>query len=389
MITLTPDEARQRLVSWLALAQPVLPTGRDGVLALLDRLRHIQLDPLDPIGTNADLVALARVDGLARGDVARHLGPDATGASASFEHFAKVRCILPASSFPAYRDHMPTVVWWKHDREKRLPPGALEAALEVVRERGPVAAQDLPDLGAVEAVDWSGWKGTAKAATMALEVLWQRCAVVVSGKDPSGRRLHDVPSRAFPAQHAAPSPGPFLPWATTRRAEAAGLLSTALGPCWSTIRSARDDGTVDALERSGILVRLRVSGSSREYLAPAAFLDEPALEPDDRLRILGPLDPLLWDRKLIAHAFGFDYVWEVYKPAAQRRWGWYVVPLLLRGRLVGRLEARIEDDALRILNRWWEPGESHEPALAEAVERHARACGVPRVRYRRGARRRR
>ena len=57
---------------------------------------------------------------------------------------------------------------------------------------------------------------------------------------------------------------------------------------------------------------------------------------DDRVRILGPLDPLLWDRNLVHHVFDFEYVWEVYKPAHQRRWGWYVCPLLQRDRLIGR-----------------------------------------------------
>jgi uncharacterized protein YcaQ len=65
------------------------------VRALVARLRCIQLDPRDPLGTNADLVALARVDGIAKGDVYRHLLP-----GYAFEHFAKERCLLPASAFP-------------------------------------------------------------------------------------------------------------------------------------------------------------------------------------------------------------------------------------------------------------------------------------------------
>ena len=83
------------MVSHLGLARPVYPSGAEGVRAMLRHLRHVQLDPLDVIGTNADLVALARVEGLARGDVYRHLYP-----GHAFEHWAKERCLLPASAFP-------------------------------------------------------------------------------------------------------------------------------------------------------------------------------------------------------------------------------------------------------------------------------------------------
>jgi hypothetical protein len=99
------------------------------------------------------------------------------------------------------------------------------------------------------------------------------------------------------------------------------------------------------------------------------------------MRILGPLDPLLWDRGLVRLAFGFEYVWEVYKPASQRRWGWYVCPLLHRGQLVGRLEARVEEDVLRVDKLWREKGvKLDDAALDEALARHAKACGATRVR---------
>src|SRR5438128_7982692 len=94
MITISKDEARKRLVSHLGLARN-MRSARD----VLERLRAIQLDPLDVIGTNADLVVMARVSKAARGDVWRELFP-----RHAFEHFFKERCVLPASSFPLYRE---------------------------------------------------------------------------------------------------------------------------------------------------------------------------------------------------------------------------------------------------------------------------------------------
>lgn len=390
-VEISAAEARARLLTWLGLAG-----GQDvdadaaGVRGLLDRLRHIQLDPLDVLGTNADLVAMARSPGLRRGEVYRHLGPDESGRSASFEHFAKVRCILPPSFFPRYRDHLPAASWWTKDREKRLPDGALDAVLAEVAERGPVRAADLGDLGRVRQLDWHGWKSTGKAATMAVELLWRRCAVVVSGKDARGHRLYDVPERALGPWATAPS-GAWSRWAVTQRAAAAGLLPHNVGPWWSTLRPERDGGTVAAMVADGELVRVRVRGLKREFYALPAFLEADvggvaSDRHDDRMRILGPLDPLLWDRTLVEHAFEFSYVWEVYKPAKDRQYGWYVVPLLHGGELVGRLEARIDGDALRVDNVWWEPGKGREAALEVALADHAARCGARRVRWARGAR---
>ena len=87
-------------------------------------------------------------------------------------------------------------------------------------------------------------------------------------------------------------------------------------------------------------------------LREAAELAEPGVA------FLAPLDPLVWDRDLLRSLWDFDYVWEVYVPAAKRRWGYYVLPLLWGDRFVGRIEPRIErkTGTLRILGLWWEDG---------------------------------
>ncbi|MCK6506402.1 winged helix DNA-binding domain-containing protein [Myxococcota bacterium] len=372
MIELSPDEARRRLVAWQGLARAELPPGAEGARRLLHRHRCVQLDPLDRIGTNADLVALARVDGLARGQVYDALLP-----GHAFEHFAKERCLVPAETFPAYRARALQAPWWRlEERLQRLPEGLIAEVLDEVRARGPLAAEDLSDRGRVAAIDWSGWKGTSKAATMALEVLWTRCEVVVcdrgargTGRKGGGKRF-DLPERVLPGPAAAPTPADPTEAFLCDRVAACGLLADAAGPWWSGLREARQQGVAEALVRRGHVVRLRITGARREYLALPAFLDAAPTEPDGRLRILGPLDPLIWDRVLVEQLFGFAYVWEVYKPAAQRRWGWYVVPLLHRGHLVGRLEAHTERGRV-VVDRLWSEGPGLErPALETELGRY-------------------
>ncbi|RJS26161.1 hypothetical protein DRW03_06810 [Corallococcus sp. H22C18031201] len=372
---LTPEEARRYLVGHLGLARPAYPAGARGVRALLQGLRCIQLDPLDVIGTNADLVALARVDGIARGDVYRHLLP-----GHAFEHFAKERCLLPGSAFPYYRERTALAPWRQAERLRRVPEAVLHAVLEEVRARGPASAEDLTDHGRVDPLDWSGWKGTGRATTMALEVLWARCQVVVCGRGSSGK-VYDIPGRALPRVAEAKPAETFERWAVRERVEAAGLLCRVAGPHWSVLSDIRTSALPDELVREGELEEVVLPGSPRRFLAPRGFRQREATAPDERVRILGPLDPLLWDRTLVRLAFGFDYVWEVYKPAEQRQWGWYVCPLLYRGELVGRIEARVREDTLHVEKLWREPNAVlDDAALDEALARHASACGAKRVR---------
>ncbi|MDP9193443.1 MAG: winged helix DNA-binding domain-containing protein [Acidobacteriota bacterium] len=346
---------------------------------MLDRLRCIQLDPLDVLGTNADLVAMARVDGVARGDVWRHLFP-----RYAFEHFAKERCILPARAFPYYRrhGHEAQTPWWQHgERARRVPAELVRAVLEEIRERGPLSARELTDRGAVEPLDWSGWMGTSKATSMALEILWTVCDLVVTGRTESGAKIYDLPERAF--GDVEPPREEFPRWALRERVLAAGLLTRAGGSMWSMLGGIRTSGLVDEMVEQGELVDVIIEGSPRRYLASPSFLATKRVRYDDRVRILGPLDPLLWDRNLVRHVFDFEYVWEVYKPAHLRKWGWYVCPLLHRDTLIGRIDARVEGNTLIVKKLWLEGDGQHDDkrdAILAALERHAELCGAKRVR---------
>jgi uncharacterized protein YcaQ len=118
------------------------------------------------------------------------------------------------------------------------------------------------------------------------------------------------------------------------------------------LSGVRTSSLVDEMVEAGEFVDVAIEESTRRYLAVPEFLKAKSTY-DDRVRILGPLDPLLWDRDLVRHVFGFDYVWRS-TSLPQRRWAGTSVLLLHRDRLIGRIDARIERDALVVKKLWLE-----------------------------------
>jgi hypothetical protein len=195
---------------------------------------------------------------------------------------------------------------------------------------------------------------------MALEVLRTRCELVVAGR--RGRqKVYDLPERALGHHASAPPPPDVDRWAVLDRVTAAGgLLAESSGPWWSALSGLRLSGLPGRLVEEGALRRVRVKGASRTYLMAPDFLGEAELPDDGVMRVLAPLDPLIWDRALVKAAFGFDYVWEVYKPASARRFGWYVCPLLHQGRARGPRRG---------------PDRDRDQDEGQACAAAARACG--------------
>ncbi len=375
---LTPAEARRFLVAYHGLRATSAAHGIAALPGLLGRLRCLQIDPLDAIGPHVDLVAVARIDGLRRGDVWRAL----LGQDRGIEHYAKEHCLLPAERFASYRAQAQRTPHWRQSARMRdLPRALLDGVLAEVEAHGPQSARSLSDHGVVGRMGDGAWAGTGKAGTLALRTLWLRCELAVSGRLPDGQRLFDLPARVLPRHAAADAPAAvdaegFQIEGLLDRVAACGLMPRATGPWWGVLQAAQRSDLPERLVAEGRLAAVTVDGSRRSYLAPPDFRDQPTPDDDGRVRILGPLDPLLWSRPLVKHAFDFDYVWEVYKPPEVRRWGWYVVPLLQGGRLVARMEARLVAGELAVAQVWPEPGQALDPeAFRAACERHAACLG--------------
>jgi uncharacterized protein len=147
----------------------------------------------------------------------------------------------------------------------------------------------------------------------------------------------------------------------------------------------------EQLIEDGELVPVTVEGvrGKRFVLREEVELLRAPPEPPASVAFLPPFDPLVWDRGLLGSLFGFDYVWELFVPPAKRRWGWYVLPILFRDRLVGRIEPRIDrtEGRVHLLDLWWEDGfyprrvEGFVDAMRDALRAYLRFGGASRLEW--------
>src|SRR5207249_9053065 len=122
------------------------------------------------------------------------------------------------------------------------------------------------------------------------------------------------------------------------------------------------------LIEKGTLTPVHVGEKKWPYYMPTNALPWLDIEPlSPRVIFLGPLDSILWDRKAVMQLFNFDYVWEVYKPLEQRRWGYYILPVFYGERFIARMDSRLEGKIWTILRWWWEPDVKVDAELLEAL----------------------
>lgn len=346
------------------------------VEAAVRRLSCVQLDSISAVDRSHRLALTARVGDYPRGAVSELLA-----AGRLFEYWAHEACLLPAEDWPLHRAAMLNGGRrWYGDVERTHPHLAAEI-LEEIRARGPLGSRHFEGSGGGGMWSWKPAKAT-------LERLWNRGELVVAGRQ-GFQRLYDLTERVLaPELLAAPQPSPSerLRELALRAVRARGALTAAgIVEHWRLRGGVRAIApALDELVAAGRLRRLRVEdGGAPVHVDPAAELDRPA---PTAAVLLSPFDNLLWDRGFARRLFGFEHLIEVYKPAPQRRFGYYVLPFLRGERLVGRADLKAERSEGRLVVRAFhrEPGVRASSALDDALDRAlarlARSVGLEEVR---------
>jgi hypothetical protein len=295
-----------------------------------------------------------------------------------FEYWGHEASLLPVTLQPALRWRMARAgdfAWGRMRRIATERADLVKWVREEVAQRGPVSAaeveQDLParrtDVTGAGQDVW-GWNWSDVKA--ALEWLFWTGQVTAAGRNGAWARVYDLPERVLPAGVMA-APTPDEEEACRQLVSiAASALGVAAAPelrDYFRLPVAGFRSALAALEESGELVPVRVQGWSRP-----AWRHRDARLPRrvPGAGLLSPFDPLVWERSRTERLFGFRYRIEIYVPAPDRVYGYYVLPFRLGDRLVARVDLKADraGRVLRVPGAWAEPDAPAETAQALAAE---------------------
>ena len=319
MHRLTKKQARR-----IAVRAQLLDAPRPkNLLAVVERLTLLQVDPTATIAPNADLVAWSRLGRSYRPEqLTQALEQDRT----LFEFNALIR---PMSDVGLYlagaggrRTHESVRAWLRdNDRFRR-------DVLRLLKRSGPLVSRDIPDTCAVPWAS-SGWTNDRNVTQM-LEFLQARGEVAISGR--VGReRLWDLPERVYPPDVEIPPVEEADRIKDERRLAALGIA-----------RARARAMPMEPIHVGEAGEPAVVEGVNGEWRVDPRYLDGGF---KGRTALLSPFDRLIHDRVRTEELFEFEYTLEMYKPAAKRRWGYFALPILHGDRLVGKLDATADRKA--------------------------------------------
>lgn len=367
-LTLTADEARR-----IALrAQGLLgaPDRRAGVRGVLRHLGAVQLDTISVLARSHELVPYARLGAVGREAVERAYW----GSETTFEYWSHAACILPVEEWPlfafrrrAYRDRGNL---WNH----QVSPEAYQGVLDRLRAEGPLTSTELG--GAKKTAEWWDWSDTKIAVERALAF-----GDVVCTERRSWKRVYELAEQAIPAELFGhdPSDRDCLAQLVRQAGQALGVATRADLMDYHRLKAEQ----LDAVLADCGLVPVAVAGWGADAAPAAAWADPAGLDAEPRGRhrttLLSPFDSLVWDRARTERIFGMTHRLEAYTPKHKRVHGYFAMPLLAGGRLVGRVDPAREGSTL-VARQISLAAPKYLPALAEALREAAAWVGCTAVR---------
>jgi uncharacterized protein len=358
------------------------------VVAAIERMRLLQIDSIHVVARSPYLVLHARL-----GDYESVWLDQALVQGRIAECWAHEACFVPAADLPLHRAWRERGAHWAHRHAARMHRehrAEMDGLLERIRAQGPVRAADFPraDRGVSGWWEWKPEKRWLEA--------WFALGELMVPRRERFQRVYDLAGRVLATLDPPFVPSALGPAALRQRflldsVRALGITQARWIADYYRLRPAVDEAELAPLVAAGDLLAVPVQG----WNAPGYVHREhvPLLDKAraGQLRathtaLLSPFDPLVWDRARAQAMFGFEYTIECYTPAPKRRYGYYVLPILHRGSLVGRLDAKAHrgEGVFEIKALFLEPGQDTAPRLvvevADAIARAARWHGTPMVR---------
>lgn len=377
MRRLTPEQAKRYALGAQGFTQQRL-AGKVDVRhyrRLLERIGVVQLDSVNVFARTHYLPFFSRLGPYDRAHLDRWLW----GSREMFEYWAHMASVVPAPTHRLFRWRMAKERIWKvFQQVLDERPDYLDGVLDQVRLRGPIQTSDLEDPGTKWGNDtmWNWNEGK-----MALEYLFIKGHVSTAAR-PNFTRMYDLTERVIPAEHLeAPTPADDEAIAELLMMSARSLGVGTAADLADYYRLTHIGPVLKRLVDSGSLQEVEVVGWNRPaYLHPEATL------PRDKVgtALLSPFDNLVFFRDRVERLWDFHYRIEIYTPAPKRIYGYYVLPFLLDGDLVARVDLKTdrESGVLRVRGAFAEPGVDRVAvgrALARELELTASWLGLDEI----------
>ncbi|AZS86887.1 winged helix-turn-helix domain-containing protein [Streptomyces griseoviridis] len=363
--TLSADEARR--IALRAQGFVGTPDRRGGVRGVLRHLGAVQLDTISVLARSHELIPYARLGAVGRATVEDAYWKD----THAFEYWSHAACILPIEEWPhfafrrrAYRGRP----HWSHD----LPDGTYDQVIKQLRTEGPLTATELG--GAKRTSEWWDWSGTKIAVERALMY-----GEVVCVERRGWKRVYDLAERAIPGEllHDELDDRECLRRLVALAGQSLGVGTRADIADYHRLKA---DQVESVIADSG-LVPVTVEGWAKPAWADPEALATP-VRGRHRTTLLSPFDSLVWERARTERIFGFIHRLEAYVPKPKRVHGYFAMPVLSGGRLVGRVDPAREGTTL-VARQVTLDGPKAVPGVAQALVEAAGWVGCPEVRVER------
>ncbi|MEO9777751.1 MAG: crosslink repair DNA glycosylase YcaQ family protein [Sedimentitalea sp.] len=382
--TLGNRAARHLFLDRHALAeQPAGPAKGEDLHALIHRLGFVQLDSINTLARAHDMILYARRPTYR----AKHLKRLYEKDRALFEHWTHDAAVIPMDFYPHWqlrfrRDAELLKHRWRNWRRDGFEQ-QFQTVLDHVRDHGAVCSSDV---GKDEKKGGGGWWDWHPSKT-ALEFLWRSGALTVVGRDGFQKR-YDLTERVIDSAQDVPDPEETVDWLCGGAIDRLGFATSGeIAAFWDTATPQEAKEWCARELARGTLVPVDIEGHDgqlRRCLARPDVEDAAgqAPKPPGRIRVLSPFDPALRNRDRAQRLFGFHYRIEVFVPAAKRKYGYYVFPLLEGDRLIGRIDMKAQRDCccLSVIALWPERGVRWSGArttrLMAELERVCRFTGL-------------
>jgi uncharacterized protein YcaQ len=329
---LSPDEVRRAALRAQGLLGPV--DRRGGVPALLRRLGAVQLDTISVLARSHELVPYARLGPVGRAVVEDAYWPEASPTA--FEYWSHAACVLPLETWPffAFRRRQYRRRGW---RWHKVPERTCAEVLARLRSEGPLTATELG--GAKRGGPWWDWSEVKIAVEWLLDVGEVACV-----RRRGWRRVYDVPERVLPTDLLSSDPPDAECLRHLVEQAGRGLGVADVGDLADYHRLTREQ--VSSVVADTALVPVTVAGWKGPAWASPDALASIDARGRHRTTLLSPFDSLVWDRRRTKRVFGFTHSLEAYVPQEKRVHGYFAMPLLSGGRLLGRVDPRREGRTL-------------------------------------------